>query len=73
MQVGLKCFNNEKYGTPYVWVQKMGGLNFISIDRKVEPKQDVSRTNMPVIIKELKRRCHYRLSLISLMEDFGNK
>lgn len=69
-KVGLKSFNNEKYGTPYVWVQKMGGLNFIGINRKVEPKQDVSRTNMPVIIKELKRRCHYRLSLISLMEDF---
>ncbi|CAH1401493.1 unnamed protein product [Nezara viridula] len=69
-KVGLECFNTEKYGTPYVWVQKMGGLNFIGIDGKVEPKQDVSRANMPVIIKELKRRCHYRLSLISLMEDF---
>ncbi|XP_014290535.1 THO complex subunit 5 homolog [Halyomorpha halys] len=69
-KVGLECFNNEKYGTPYVWVQRMGGLNFLGIDGKVEPKQDVSRANMPVIIKELKRRCHYRLSLISLMEDF---
>lgn len=68
LQVSLEALDISSYGFPYIWVQKIGGLNFCALNRKVEPKQDVARTSLPVIIKELKRRCLYRLSLLSLVE-----
>lgn len=65
-EIGLDEFDYSKYGLPYLWVQKMGGLDFGGGPKniKVDPKEDIVKTSLPCIVKEIRRRVHARIALV---------
>uniref|UniRef100_A0A0A9Z9M7 THO complex subunit 5 n=2 Tax=Lygus hesperus TaxID=30085 RepID=A0A0A9Z9M7_LYGHE len=73
-EVGLASLDTQKLGFPYVWVQKIGGLDFTSaIDGTVEPKMETSKASIPDVIKVIKRRVRCRIALIKQIISLENK
>ncbi|KAF6204109.1 hypothetical protein GE061_002449 [Apolygus lucorum] len=73
-EVGLESFDTQKFGFPYVWVQKLGGLDFTSaMDNIVEPKVEICKANIPVVIKMIKNRILSRISLTKQIMSLENK
>lgn len=73
-EVGLDNFDQRKVGIPYLWAQKMGGLNFGTFGDSVgvEPVQKIAKFNLPVIMKEISRRIKSRVALVKQILDLEN-
>lgn len=53
----------------------MGGLDFGSAPKnvKVDPKEDIVKTSLPSIVKEIRRRVHARIALVRQVLELGTK
>ncbi|XP_052801191.1 THO complex subunit 5 homolog [Mya arenaria] len=63
---GLKEFRDYvgQFGHPYLWAQKMGGLQFLSGEPGA-PQSTVARHSLPSTVSRLRRRLQSRLELLT--------
>ncbi|BES97419.1 THO complex subunit 5 [Nesidiocoris tenuis] len=64
-EVGLDKLDTDKLGHPYVWVQKIGGLDFTTMtpNKMVEAKLETAKSSIPSVIKVLRHRIINRVAL----------
>ncbi|XP_045172199.2 THO complex subunit 5 homolog [Mercenaria mercenaria] len=63
---GLKDLSNyvSQVGRPYLWAQRMGGLQFLNGEPPQAPKSSVSSQTMQGTIRKLRKRIQSRLALL---------
>ncbi|KAK9504692.1 hypothetical protein O3M35_010964 [Rhynocoris fuscipes] len=68
-EIGVDEFDSTKYGLPYLWVQRLGGLDFGCAKRnkkndRIDAKEEIAKSSLSMTVKDIKRRVKARIALV---------
>jgi THO complex subunit 5 len=69
----LKDLENyvSQVGRPYLWAQRMGGLQFLDGEPSKAPKSSISSQTIQCTVKKLRKRIQSRLALLKQLSALG--
>lgn len=63
-------FNTSELGVPYVWAQKLCGLDFTGNIHN--PKTNADQRNMSITVQKIREHVKMLMDLCEQLKDFGN-
>lgn len=58
-------------GRPYIWAQKLCGMDFLLVDLQKETKYDISHSVVQSVVKTLRSRLSARIDLCKQIQKLG--
>lgn len=74
LQLGIENFDTLQLGLPYVWTQRIAGLNFSSEGGNasaVPAKRQISQISLPETVATIKKRLRARIALCNQLQSLG--